>query len=668
MRGSEQGPQPGTVVELSSDDLVEVDDNRASIIAAAASAQNIAMLTGTHGVISPPLLRPRARLPRPEEIHEGSLAPSDDLAPPDDVELGRVRALVAARSGDPVGELRARLELARAELERGRASAALAEATAALALRDHAPAAHAMLRDLRLGRSDIDAQLAHVDALAGQAPSDAVRADWLCERARLLEAQGGVSDESVAAWKGALALAEEHAGALYGADAALDRTGRHAERAELLGRLADRVSDGEAAAWLHVERSLVLDRRLGDVAGARAALLRALDLAPGIGPVRAAFVDHAVRHRDQARLAGLLESEASLEADKSRAARLELDAALAHARAGSDRARIVKVLERAHGRAPTSAFVDLRVSEELGRLYDAEGRHADALRAQKAALRALDEPREELVALRAIATSAEQAGEVDDAVLALERARVLDPDDATLLADLDRLLSAAARHEARAVLWMREGARTEDPAKKARALLTSAAAAKASGREADAARQREAAWLTAPMAPGVYDALVEPLAAAAPGDGVDERVRLYEQAIRATPDPDRKIHLLEKLAWLTDDVAGDAAKAARVYEAVLAIEPARLSAILGLVSVATRAGDDAALARALTAHADVTADPAARAELRLRAAESLASVDPERALALAEELEPEPAVGARASEVVTRLHAAPRAGIASPRP
>ncbi|MBX3217762.1 MAG: tetratricopeptide repeat protein, partial [Labilithrix sp.] len=250
------------------------------------------------------------------------------------------------------------------------------------------------------------------------------------------------------------------------------------------------------------------------------------------------------------------------------------------------------------------------------------------------------------------------AGEVDDAVLALERARVLDPDDATLLADLDRLLSAAARHEARAVLWMREGARTEDPAKKARALLTSAAAAKASGREADAARQREAAWLTAPMAPGVYDALVEPLAAAAPGDGVDERVRLYEQAIRATPDPDRKIHLLEKLAWLTDDVAGDAAKAARVYEAVLAIEPARLSAILGLVSVATRAGDDAALARALTAHADVTADPAARAELRLRAAESLASVDPERALALAEELEPEPAVGARASEVVTRLHAA----------
>ena len=92
---------PGTVVELSSDDLVEVDDNRASIIAAAASAQNIAMLTGTHGVISPPLLRPRARLPLPGEIHRGA------LPDPDDAELGRLRAFVAARTGDPVGLMQA---------------------------------------------------------------------------------------------------------------------------------------------------------------------------------------------------------------------------------------------------------------------------------------------------------------------------------------------------------------------------------------------------------------------------------------------------------------------------------------------------------------------------------------------------------------------------------
>ncbi|MBX3224213.1 MAG: tetratricopeptide repeat protein [Labilithrix sp.] len=653
MRGSKPGPAPDTVVELSSEDLVDVDDNRASIIAAAASAQNIAMLTGTHGVVSPPLLRPRARLPRPDEIHAGA-SPAES----DDAELGRLRAFVAAKTGDPVGELRARLELARAELARGRSDAAVEEATAAAQVREHAPAAHAMLRALRLGRGDVDAQLAHVAELVARASSESTRADWSCERARLLEAKSGVTDDSVAAWSDALALVPEHAGALYGAESALDRTDRHAERAELLGRLAELAKNDEAAAWLHVERALLVDRRLSDVAGARAALLRALDLAPGIGPVRAAFVDHAVYHRDDARLAGLLESEASLEADEARAARLELDAALAHLRAGSDRVRILKVLERAHGRAPTSALVDVRVSEELARLYDDEGRHGDALRARKATLRSIDDPREELVALRAIATSAERAGETDAAVLALERARVLEPDDGTLLEDLDRLLCAAERHEARAVLWMREGARTDDPAKKARALLTSADAARAGGREADAAKQREAAWLTAPTAPGVYDALAERLAPAALGDVVDERVRLYEQAIRATKDPDAKIYLLEKLAWLTDDVAGDARKAARVYEAILALEPARLSAILGLASVATRAGDAAALARALNAQADVTADPTARAELRLRAAEALGSVDPERALALAEELEAEPAVAARAREVVTRLHAA----------
>jgi cellulose synthase operon protein C len=652
MRGSSSGPLRNAVIELSSAELVEVDDNRASIIAAAASAQNIAMLTGTHGVVSPPLQRPRARLPAAEEIHAGA------LPDPDDAELGRLRASVAARTGDPIGELRARLELARAELDRGKIDAAKKEAEAAAQVREHAPAAHAMLRGLLLGRADIDAQLAHVSELVALATTEGVRADWSCERARLLEARDGVTDVSVAAWGEALALVPDHAGALYGTEVALDIAGKHAELVEMLGRLAELTNEPEVAAWLHVERALILDRKLDDVAAARAALARALDLSPGIGPVRAAFVDHAVRHRDDARLAVLLESEASLETDTSRAARLELDAAIAHRRAGTDRARIVKILERAHGRAPTSPLVDVRIAVELARLYEADGRHAEALRARKASLKALDEPREELVALRAIATSAERAEEIDAAVLALERARVLEPDDATLLVDLDRLLAAVGRHEPRAVLWMREAARVDHPTRKARALLTSADAARAAGREGDAAKQREAAWLTAPTAPGVYDTMVEQLAPVAPSQAVRERVALYEQAARSANDPDRKIHLLEKLAWLADDVAGDTARAKQVYEEILAIEPARLSAIVGLASCATRAGDDRALARALVAQADITADDVARAELRLRAAEALGASDPERALALAEELQSDPVVHDRAAEVVTRLHAA----------
>ncbi len=655
MRGSPPDPPPAptSVIELTPDDFIDdVEEERASILAAATSAQTVTMLTGTHGVVSPPLARPRARLPSPEEIHLGA------LPHPDDDEIGRLRAFVSARANDPVGEMRARLELARAELDKGHPDAALREAKAAAETCEHAPAAHAMLRALLLGRKDVNEQLAHVAHLAAHAGRDTTRADWLCERARLLEARDGVTAESVAVWSEALALVPDHAGALYGAEVALDAMGRHAELADMLARFADLVGDAEVGAWLHVERAIILDRKLGDTAGARAALGRALELSPGIGPVRSACVDWAVLHRDDAWLGALLEAEASLEPDGARAARLDLDAALAHVRAGTERARVIRCLERAHARAPSMPLVDVRVAEELARLYDEEGRHADALRVRKAALKWLGEPREELVALRAVAVSAERAGEIDDAVLALERARVIDAEDPTLIADLDRLLLSAKRHEARAILWMREAARLEDPLKKAHALLMSAEAADASGRAAEAAKQREAAWLTAPTAPGVYDALAERIAPIAPEGAILERINLYEHAARVTKEPDRKIHLLEKLAWLKDDVVGDVAGAQRVYEEILAIEPARLSAIAGLASAAMRTRDNKALARALVAQADVTVDVAARAELRLRAAEALASVDPERALAMAEDLRSEPAVRTRASEVVTALHAA----------
>src|SRR5690606_21263539 len=97
----------------------------------------------------------------------------------------------------------------------------------------------------------------------------------------------------------------------------------------------------------------------------------------------------------------------------------------------------------------------------------------------------------------------------------------------------------------------------DDPHKKARALLLSAQAAKASHRDAEAARQIQAAWVAAPSAPGVYDAMAERLMAPGAEQAVKERVGLYEQAIRTTKDPDRKIYFLEKIAWLWDDVAGD---------------------------------------------------------------------------------------------------------------
>ncbi|HVJ92285.1 MAG TPA: hypothetical protein VM580_20940, partial [Labilithrix sp.] len=297
MRGSNPEASSGGVIELGSDDLVEVDDNRASIVAAWAKAQDIAMLTGTFGVVSAPLRHPRVRLPTEAQIHPGAASDTEDA------ELGRLRAVVAARSGDSVGELRARLELARAELERGHVDAARKEAEAAAQAFAHSPAAHAMLRSLRSGREDIDEQLPHVSELISQSAHTGQSADWLCERARLLEARDGVTSESVAVWSEALTLAPEHPGALYGAEVALERAGRHAPFAEVLGRLAALEQNPTVAAWLHVERAIVQDRRLNDAAAARAAFVHALELDPGLGPVRAAFIDYAVSHRDDATLA-----------------------------------------------------------------------------------------------------------------------------------------------------------------------------------------------------------------------------------------------------------------------------------------------------------------------------------------------------------------------------
>lgn len=653
---------PGVIV-LDSSALVDDDEiaqDRASILDAAVNARTAAMLTGTHGVVAPPLDRAAITLPAPRDLLAEGTAFEDVEGEAPGNALLRARAASLAGGGDPVVAMRAELAFAYASLADGHADAALAAAKRAAALVEHAPAAHALLRSLSAGRDagSVGAQLEHVEHLVAHVSDALVRADFLAEKARLLETRSGASAESAAAYGAALALVPDHAGALAGLEAALEATARWTELAALLGRLAGLAGDPSASAWLHVERALVFDRRLGDTTTAASALERALELEPGIGPVRCAFVDHAMAHRDDARLGALLESEASLEQGAARATCLELDGARAWLAVG-DVARATKLLEHAHARPRTSKLADTRVASELARLLDAAGRHGDALRVRKAALAMVAGPRVELLALRAVAATAERAGELSEAVLALERARVLDADDATILEELDRLLVAAGRHEARAVLWMREAALADDARAKTRALLLAADAAAAAGREVDAARHREAAWIADPAAPGVFDALAERLAPAGTAESVAPRVELYAKAAERTRDVGKKLHYLEKIAWIWDDVAGEAARAALAYEDVLALDPRRRSAIAGLASAAARARDGKKLARALLAEAEVVEGDEARTEVRLRAAEALGDVDPERALALAEGVvaSAHAAHAMRGRELCTRLHA-----------
>jgi len=656
---------PGAIL-LDSSVLVEDDESasiaadRASILDAAVNARTAAMLTGTHGVVAPPLDKAAIALPSARELLDEGASFEDVEGEGADVALLRARAVSLTGGPEPVVTMRAELALARAELAEDRVDAARASATRAASLVEHAPAAHALLRVLAAGRDGtaIETQLAHVEHLVAHVSDALVRADFLAEKGRLLEARGAPSAESAAAYAAALALVPDHAGALAGLEAGLEATARWSELAALLGRLAGLAGDPGPSAWLHVERALVFDRRLGDPATAASALERALELEPGLGPVRQALLDHAVVHRDDTRLAALLESEAALEKNVARATCLELDGARAWLAVGDD-ARATKLLEHAHARPRTSKVADTRVASELARLLEKAGRHGEALRVYKAALAMVSGPRVELLALRAVAATAERAGELSEAVLALERARVLDADDATILEELDRLLVAAGRHEARAVLWMREAALADDARSKTRALLLAADAAADAGRGVDAARHREAAWIADPSAPGVFDALAERLVPAGSTDSVAARVELYAKAAERTAEVGRRLHYLEKIAWLWDDVAGDAARAAQAYEDVLAVDPRRRSAIAGLASAAARARDGGKLARALLAEAEVVENDEARTDVRLRAAEELCEVAPERSLALAEAVtrSEHVAFAMRARELCTRLHA-----------
>ena len=658
---------PGAIVLDSSalvedDDSVSIAEDRASILGAAVNARTASMLTGTHGVVAPPLDRAAIALPSARDLLDAPQGDAfEDVAGEGTtVALLRARAASLADGSDPVAMMRAELALAQAALAEHGADAAVASATRAASLVEHAPAVHALLRTLSAGRepASIEAQLAHVEHLVAHVSDTLVRADFLAEKARLLEARSGASAESATAYVAALALVPDHPGALAGLEATLEKTERWSELAALLGRLAGLAGEPGPSAWLHVERGIMFDRRLGDAGTAVAAFERALELEPGIGPVRQAFVDHAVAHRDEARLASLLESEAALERNTARATCLELDGARAWLAVG-DEARATKLLEHAHARARTGKLADTRVASELARLLEKAGRHGDALRVRKSALAMVSGPRVELLALRAVAATAERAGELTEAVLALERARVLDADDATILEELDRLLVAAGRHEARAVLWMREAALADDARTKTRALLVAADAAADAGREVDAARHREAAWIADPSAPGVFDALAERLVPAGSAESVATRVELYAKAAERTSDVGRRLHYLEKIAWLWDDVAGDPARASQAYEDVLAVDPRRRSAIAGLASAAARARDGTKLARALLAEAEVVESDEAKTEVRLRAAEALCEVDPERSLALAQAVAKSKhgSLAMRARELSTRLHA-----------
>jgi serine/threonine protein kinase/tetratricopeptide (TPR) repeat protein len=605
------------------------------------------------------------------EATEQSSGAAEDVAPAP--EAGTAieqldRALASRLSdldagSDAVGVARAHLERALVDEVLGDGSAAAQHAEASLRAAPTA-FAHEILRRLRHARGAAAAEemLKHLDAELAECSSAQPRADLLAERARLLDAAGQKASLVREAWEQVLASSPLHAAALRGLEASLLAEQAHESLASHLHRMAEAyVADARLSAWLHVERARVLDRSLAQPDAAKAALARALELDPGIGPVRTACIGHAAAHGDPAWLVELLLQEAVLEGPGPRAAALEVDAAcIARDRLGNaDRA--ASLFQSASGRLASSASVRRHALEALVALHEAAGRPHEALRARRDRLADTREPRCRAHQLRAIATLEESLGNRDAAIVAVQDALTLSPTDATLAEELDRLLETASSTDRRIDLWTREAAAAGAPRERARLLVRAARLAESLGDAARAIEHLRAALVAHAADDEAVDLLLRLLAAPPTGAAIAEaraRIAVHAHAAEHAEDPRRRIAHLEAIALLEEESIGDAPRAAATYETILRIEPHRRIAVLGLARTAARAGDGGKLARALLDEAEGTRDEATADSLRVRAAEALATIDAERALVLVHQVLKRDPSHAAARQVERRLHEA----------
>jgi tetratricopeptide (TPR) repeat protein len=605
------------------------------------SAQAPERATEPRGKAPPPLPAGASRSPEPSVAR--SVPP--DMSHPGAL-LDHLKARLVALEGanDKIGVARVRIELAIAsETILGDEDRATSHAEAALKVDPSSVAAHAILRRIKHGRSALAAMLAHLDYELLAATTDAHKAELLTVKARLLQALGNRGPDALATWQRALTHAPRHAGALKGLESELvtRALGPGATRREWeavsthLVQMAEAYeADAPFAAWLHVERAQVLERRLERVDTARDALDRAVLLDPGIGPVRDALVRHAAAQGDWGALVRLLDEEAMVEPNGARAARLELEAAAIASWRLDDRRRACTLLERAAARAPTAASVDRRALDELVRLNELDARWGDAARARRTRLRFVTDPAALTYELRALATAAETEGDLDAAVADVQRAMAVDATDPTLVEVLDRLLSKAGKSDQRIATWLQEAARTQDAQSRAAALGRAAQICVEIGRPVDAIRHLRSAWIALPGDAQVLDALarlLSPVLSDAGDAGGRALVELYAQAAEQSQDPGRKAAYLEKVGLLWEELLGDPARASRAYEQVLAIDGDRRGAILGLQRTAARNGDTKTLARALLDEARLSEGGPGQLELQTRAAIAFADSDPARA-------------------------------------
>ncbi|WP_437485078.1 tetratricopeptide repeat protein [Sorangium sp. So ce1014] len=600
--------------------------------------------------------RSAASAPLPANPRSAASAPEPPPQSTPDLVTELQQRAERRKSSDPVGAARALVELGIHEerVLRDPTAARRSYEQARQLSRKLEPALSRVHRLLD-ARTELAVALEVVEDKLRVAETDALRADLLAERARLLQALGR-TPESCDAFTEALRLVPLHAASLRGLEIALRReSARGTEQAAKdlavhLDRLSDAYApgrgrpdgDSQLTAWVHVERAAVLDRKLHKPELALASLEGAIAFDPGPGPVREALRRHLVHHDGIVGLVGALSLEAEHERDDERASRLLYTAARLLIDKIRSPADAVPLLMRASARAPAGSPTARRVVGELIRLLEASGALELAASVRQKELALLTDNEAIVHEHVRLAELYDTLGDAEQAALHATRALALDPEDSSTRERLDRALQRLGHHAERVEVWTAVANADRPTHVRVAALLRAADISEHHLKRRDEALAiLRAAWAIDPGNSSVFDALSAllapaPLAVEEDPRGVQARLDLYTQAAGATEDPARKIGLLEKLVSIWEDELAQPARAVEEIEKILEIDPERRAAILALQRNAARAGDAQRLARALCAEADLTESPGQQRRLLLRAADvtELRLGDRDRASAL----------------------------------